>query len=235
MTELGFGEVVRKHRGQLRVAAIRTLLLPGAAGAYASTPDKAGIVIADDLDARILIRPASVTPTGGATLMGQWGASGNFSWRLVVTSGGTLRLQVSTTGSNSINFTSTVTLASAGLEASQTFWLRATMDRTDGSVKTGTLYWSRDGATWTQLGAAVTSANLTALFNSTSVLEVGADTAGTLQPFTGQVLKAEVRSGIDGAIVASPDFTRAGDAATFTDAQSNVWTINGTARLQQVA
>jgi hypothetical protein len=107
--------------------------------------------------------------------------------------------------------------------------VRVTLDVDNGAgghdVK---FYTSADyGVTWTQLGVTVTTAGTTSIYAGTAPLLVGA-TWSSLYLLPGRTLKAEVRNGIGGPIIASPDFT-APMGPRQRDAQGNIWTINGSA------
>lgn len=57
-------------------------------------------------------------------------------------------------------------------------------------------------------------------------------TTSSGQPFAGRVDRLEIRDGIDGQVVASPDFTvlSAGQRQFFDD-QGNLWMVEGTASI----
>lgn len=119
-------------------------------------------------------------------------------------------------------------------------WQRVTVDLDNGSGGyTVTFYYSDDdGATWTLLSEIVTSEGTLSIDATTFPLCVGGDAVaqdGSWPEMTrqaggwpaGLVLKVEVRSGIGGTVIASPDFTGApwtlGDSGPHDDAQSNEW------------
>lgn len=102
--------------------------------------------------------------------------------------------------------------------------VRATIRRSDGRVQFFTS--TDDGATWIQLGGDIT------------VFDTPTATAGPLavSEIPGTTRRAEVRDGIDGTIVASPDFSSTGDGWQIgddngtparNDAQGNPWTLEG--------
>jgi hypothetical protein len=91
---------------------------------------------------------------------------------------------------------------------------------------------------WTLIGTVITTSGTTSIFSSTARLEIGAgDNGGVIFTgggrFTGDVLKAEVRNGIDGTAVANPDFTAQTPGTTsFTDDAGRVWTVQSAAQIK---
>ncbi|MER7963612.1 hypothetical protein [Streptomyces ardesiacus] len=101
-----------------------------------------------------------------------------------------------------------------------------------------TFYWAKSIAgPWTQFGDVVSIRGLGAvtLHPTTSPVTVALTTTDpTLPPPTTpvfqRVAKAEVRNGVDGPIVAAPDFTgQAAGTTGFTDSAGRVWTLSGAA------
>ncbi|MGH9858302.1 MAG: DUF5005 domain-containing protein, partial [Acidobacteriota bacterium] len=77
--------------------------------------------------------------------------------------------------------------------------------------------------TWTQLGSTVVTAGTTSIFSGTAQLEVGSVASG-IESFQGSMFKIEVRNGINGTVVANPDFTvQAVDDREFADAAGRTW------------
>src|SRR5690606_28125049 len=65
----------------------------------------------------------------------------------------------------------------------------------------------------------------------TATLAIGAFNTGTV-PLDGVVHSVEVRDGIDGTLVANPDFAAQPHGTTqFTDGTGRVWTVRGNARI----
>lgn len=218
------------------------LVLPGTAGNYVSTPDSVLNSITGDIDIRVLAKMTDWTALSQA-LVGKFGASGQRSYVLRMASGtaGRLELVWSQDGSAGLTATSSSSVAFA---AASVGWVRATLDVDNGSGQNvTTFYTSSDGMTWTALGSAVTKTGVTNIFDGTKTLEIGSDTNGTTGLTNGTIYYAEVRSGIDGPVVAKFDasavvstgtrlpatvdtvFRNNGDQTDTTTA----WTINGSA------
>lgn len=202
---------------------------------YLSTPSSSSLDITTDLEVEWHGALNDWTPSGAKALVGRYVTSGNqLSWCLVVASSPAGRLQFyhSADGSTSSAPASTVapTVADGG-----TLGIKVTFDVDNGvGGRTTTFYTSTDeGATWTQLGDAVTTAGTTSIFNSSAIMEIGSIYTGTVYQLDGRVDRVVVRNGIGGPIIASPTFT-APKAPRFRDEQNNLWTINGSNYAWQV-
>lgn len=229
---VGFGSlVVSNTAGGAR--GVSRLVLDGSAGGYASAPDSAALSVTD-LDIRVKLSMVDWTPAGQVTILGKFVQSGNQrSFAATVEAGGTLRLYTSSDGTNAgvISASSTVGL---GLTDGVVKWLRWTLDVNDGAGnRVHRYYTSDDGITWTQLGATVTTAGTTSVFDSTAVLEVGGIDAGASQNPNATIYQAQVLSGIGGSVVASLDLSQAGkgETAFISPATGEKWTLAGTARI----
>lgn len=223
-----------KPRSYVEVTTARAgtfLNLTGASGTRASTPDHAMLDITGDIDLRADVTPADWTPAASETLVSKWTETGNQdAYMFQITSGGLLRLLTSPNGTQASAILTDSTVAITPPESGR-LALRVTLDVASGSDRVTKFY---TGPTvigpWTQLGATVTAAGTTSIFNSTAPLEVGASSVGTIERFTGQIHKVQVRDGIDGMMVANPDFTSQLDVGTtFTDDMDRVWTLHGAA------
>ncbi|MEU9888676.1 hypothetical protein [Sphaerisporangium sp. NPDC051011] len=205
----------------------------GAAGARASTPDAAAWRITGDLDIRVRLAMDNWAPGASQYFVGKIGPGGQASYGFRMGAGNSLSLRWSTDGTTVNNVGSTLT---TGFAAGTVHWVRATLDVDNGSSQTEIkFYTGLDGITWTQLGATATLAGVTTLFPGTVAPEVGGMGGGGGELLVGDVYYAEVRSGINGTVVAAPLFAGQAAAATaFTDAQGRAWTINSPAAIQAV-
>ncbi|MCA1572820.1 MAG: hypothetical protein LC798_21510 [Chloroflexi bacterium] len=110
--------------------------------------------------------------------------------------------------------------------------MRVTWRQSDGKVQ---FFTSTGGITWTQLGIDRTIA-IASIFSGTSILELGSQLAGTSNPLSGNLYRAQVRNGIDGTVVADYDPSLAvAPYATFTDSTGKVWTFNRSATGRKLA
>lgn len=205
---------------------------PGSNGNYASTPDSAAISIVADIDLRVKVAANDYTPAADNAPLSKWDATGNQrSYFLNITAAGLLQLNWSNDGIASIVKGSTVAIGATDARA---IWLRATLDVDNGAAGNDVRFYTSDDydpltntGTWNQLGATVTTAGVTSIFDSNAVLLVSGLNGGTANPFAGKVFYAEVRNGINGAIAASFDPRRATNgAASFVSLQGETWTIN---------
>lgn len=202
------------------------VFLPGTSGNYVSTPDAAALDIVGDIDIRARIAADDWTPAAEDYVIAKYTTTGNQrSYALTIDTTGVLVFRWSNDGTAALSASST---AATGFTDGTTHWIRATLDVDNGAAgKTVTFYTSEDGATWTQLGTAVTTGGTTSIFASTAVLEIGSSTGGTASLFAGKFFRGEVRSGVGGTAVASPIAVAA--SGTVTDATPRTWTLNGTA------
>lgn len=216
----------------------RSLRLSGGDGVYASAPDSAALSIVGDIDIRVQLAMDDWTPSTLKTIVAKWGAN-NRSYRLHVSTTGALQLSWSPDGQVGTVITKTSSVV-AGLSDGSIKWIRATLDVNNGAAGHSVdFYTSNDGVTWTPLGVTQTSAGITSIFDGTTSLQVGE--SFTTEDVVGNVFYAEVRNGINGTIVANPDFTsRPWDVgetggATGADSVGNTWTLNGAGAVIQRA
>ncbi|MER7833472.1 hypothetical protein [Streptomyces sp. NPDC095602] len=208
------------------------LRLDGATGSTATTPDHASLTITGDIDVRAEVDLDWYHPTANQGILGRWNPSGNQrGWMLRVyqqhaqfhwTSDGTMATQRG--------------IAAPLPALPRRAALRATLDIDNGAGgHTVTLYWapSLDGP-W-QVIASATDTGTTSIHASTAPLTIApsaADTTPPRRPMTGTGYRFQVRSGINGTVVATPDVRALADGAgQFTDAAGRLWTVNGGAAI----
>lgn len=200
------------------------LYMPGGPDNEASTPDSAALSITGDTDVRLEL--ALEYPAIAQSLCSKYEFTGNQrSWYLRIDDGGTLTFTWSADGTTTLSATST---AAVDVDSFERFAVRATIDVNNGAGGRTVTFYTSDSisGSWTMLGAAVTAAGTTSIFNSTAPVSVGE--AISMAPLQGYAYAFELRNGIGGSVVASPDFTAQDDQTTsFADAQGNTWTITG--------
>lgn len=211
---------------QIRVAVETgdVALYVAADGDTASTPDSASLSVPGDIDVRV---EAEVDWRGEAILAMKYVDSGNQrSWLLGIVSGFPFFVwspDGTAASEHDVAATQRVTPPGSGRMA-----VRATLDVNNGAGgHTVTFYTAPSiSGPWTQLGDPVTDSGTTSIYDSTAPVEVGWYPAGA------RIYAAEVRSGIGGTVVASPDFTAQTEGASgFSDAQGNTWTPQATAAI----
>jgi hypothetical protein len=204
------------------------LSLPGLSGHYASAPASSSLNVTSDLDIRWIGSVADwATLNRGATpqgLFSHYQSPNDRGWLLELRTNGMLRIWWAPLGNTGeINRSSTV---ATGFADGATGGVRVTIEASTGIVS---FYTSTDlGSTWDLLGTPVGSGGATSIFNNiNATIEVGTYNGGTGYPSTITVRSAELRDGIDGTVLASPDFT---EGTAGKDAQGNAWTVNGASR-----
>lgn len=200
------------------------------------TPDKAALDITGDIDVRVLVTP-TYTPNEPIMLAAKshvlTPAAGERSWWMAIMSDRTVVLQWSDNGTNEVNSTddsrSTARLPVETLR----LWVRATLDVDDGSSQhVITYYTSTDGDSWTQLGDALTFSGTTSIWDNSVDLHVGNDDS-SLWPYRGRIHAMQLYDGIDGTLVADPDFrAQSAGASSFSDGSGNTWSRTGTTSVQ---
>ncbi|MCI3271389.1 carbohydrate binding domain-containing protein [Streptomyces cylindrosporus] len=201
----------------------------------ATTPDLAALDITGDIDVRLDATLANWTGYTASIntvhLVGKLDFSaGTKSW-FVGTRDGLLYWEWSADGSNALSASSTAPppVASNGRQA-----VRVTMDVDNGaSGRTITFYTAPTmSGPWQQLGDTVVQAGTTSIFNSSTPLRIGQATGVNFTPPLGRFNSVQVRNGINGALVASPDFTvQAVGTTGFTDSAGRVWSLAGSASI----
>lgn len=203
----------------------RSLRLDGASGSYVSTPDSAPLSITGDIDLRAYVSFDDWTPTGDAFVIAKEQV-GLRSYCLGVDTTGALIARYSTDGTNAIENLST---AIPAFTNNTPYGIRYTRVSSSGVI---TFYTSIDGVTWTQLGATVAGTS-GSIHNNASAVELGSRAGGTADRLAGVIYWVQIRDGINGTVVGSPIFkvgsTSTIAASTMTDANANVWTLNGNA------
>jgi hypothetical protein len=199
--------------------------LNGVAGTYVSTPDSVAASITGDIDIRVKAALADWTPANYTGLVGKLITAGQYSYILYVDTGSTgkLLLQRSNDGTAVIQALSTV---ATGITDGATYWVRVTYASATGAV---TFYTSSDGATWTQLGAVVSTAVGT-IFNGTDIVTIGAQSAGSIS-VTGKIYQAQIYNGIDGTLAVDFDASRYAGGTTLPGSTGETWTLQGNAKI----
>lgn len=210
------------------------LSLPGAEGDRASTPDDAALDITGDLDIRIDATLGQWYRADAVELAGKFDiASGQKSWNLYLL-GDIIRFRWTEDGASNLTLSSTqpYRVPSSGRLA-----LRVTLDADDGFGGSAVTFYTAESMAgpWTQLGD-VRTYEATSVYAGTAPLHVGdvASTATDLgfHPADGKIHAFELRSGINGTVVASPDFTAQPLGTTsFVDSAGRTWTLEGDAEI----
>lgn len=199
-------------------------------GSHATCPDAAALDITGDLDVRVDV---DADQWHAGDLAAKYELDGDQrSWYFGVEDG---RLRLSWSPDGTIASRLTVLSTAMLPRARGRMAVRVALDVDDGSSGHVVTFYTADtiAGPWTQLGDPVTGTGTTSVHGGTAGLEVGGvddlDLAGSVfgvSAVEGRYLAFELRDGIDGTLVASPDFTaQTAGATSFDDAQGNTWTI----------
>jgi hypothetical protein len=191
----------------------------------ASTPDSANLSITGDIDIRLDIQPTSWAAAQG--LANKYLSTGNQrSWALWLNADSTLSFRWSADGSTTITKTST---AAVSPPASGRLAVRVTLDVDNGAAGNDVKFYTANtiSGSWSQLGATVTTAGTTSIFDSTASVEIGGSQGnGSANDLTGRLYAAQVYQGIAGTLRADVDFDdEEAGAASFVDGSGNTWTL----------
>jgi hypothetical protein len=230
-----YGQIGRNT--QLRVsvpAADKYLNLVGDPNSYVSTPDTAALDITGDIDIRAEIQPNWYGPDN-QMIIGKWETVGaQCAWFLKVYQG-VLNFQHSVTGSPTNAWSYTRSLQEIPARGA----VRVTLDVDNGAGGRTVRWYTAPSIAgpWTQLGPDTVLPGTVALVNTSAPLKIGPTDLTTAKParkpFIGRGFKFEVRAGINGTVVASPDFTaQSAGASSFTDSAGRVWTMAGGAEIR---
>jgi lysophospholipase L1-like esterase len=165
--------------------------------------DATPLHITEDIDLRIYCNADDWSGAANQCLIDKLGVGDERAFSFYLSTAGKPVFYWSPTGAAAA-LKSAVSTAAISADNGTDLWIRCTVDVDNGSSGyTVKFYTSTDGVTWFQLGSNVTAAGVTALHSNTQVVYFG---YGSLGKFYGKIYYAEIRNGIDGAVVASPDF-----------------------------
>ncbi len=196
-------------------------LVSGASEEQINTPDHADFAFAGDFDARFLVALDDWTPAVRNVIAAQFEPTGDQrGWGLVVLTTGQLQFLFSPDGAN-LEFVSNGS-ALSGVVNGEAKWLRVTYTSATGAVE---FFTSDDGSSWTSVGSNTVSSG--GVFDSNDHVVLSED--GSSDGIDGKFLAAEFRDGIDGTIIADPDFRTADQTSdgglTFVDSSGKTWTL----------
>jgi hypothetical protein len=215
----------------LGVVGAGGLVLDGT-GDFASTPDSSAWTASGFYEVAVRVELPDYSGASEQHLIGPFTTGGNQrAWQLALTTTGLLRLRVSGDGiANTVSVT-----GNPALTDGVGFWLGFAYHTASGVwalyrhayQETRPILWDN----WTTVATGLAAA--TVPFDSTGPLTLGSN--GVSQNVTGTIFAAEVF--VDGVRIASPNFSPTGNppavagAATYTDAEDNIWTLAGNAAI----
>jgi len=212
------------YQSHARAAVDAYLFLDGTSGNYASTPDSAAASVTGDIDIVCRCALADWTPAATSAIVSKWHVSAKRSYEFAVVTSGSLRLRISTVGSDTVTVGSST--VATGFANGSTHWVRVTRESGSGSVK---YYTSEDGIDWTQLGSTRTSTP-SGIFDSPAAVCLGKLESGTPtnSDMAGRIYYAEIRPTIGGSgvVVFDAADAAAGGVSTITSGVTGeVYTI----------
>ena len=221
--------------------SITYLLLSGASGTYASTPDAAALDIIGDIEIIVYVAADDNTPGTINTIVSKWVTTGNQrSFLVQILTNGILAISTSSAGTAGSIMVTGSTIA-PGFTNGVGYWVKINVDVDNGAGgNTVTFSTSTNPVTTTpasiifeQLGDPVINAGTTSIFNSNSALEIGAHSTGTAARFSGKIDRVLMYSGIGGTLAA--DFNAndgtVGGTSFAASATGETYTLNGAAAI----
>lgn len=215
------------------VATPSYITFPGVVGNYLSVTDAASVDVAGDITLIAHLAPIDWAQSGNPKLIAKRSSTTTSSYRLYLNAGKpAIAVSPDGTDTNQRVFLATVAV---GYATGTWKYVAATLDVDNGAAGASARFWTSDDlVAWTQLGATVTSAGITSIFNSTSAVEIGSDLIGTAGQWAGQIDRVIVANGIGAAGI--PGGTTVLDvnagpitdpsAATFTATTGQTVTVN---------
>ena len=156
-------------------------------------------------------------------------ADPNRAWAFYITPAGLVAFKWYSTGlaASSITVTSTT---NPGFVSGKTYWLRATLTVNNGAAGNDVrFYFSNNQPTeptaWTQIGATVTTAGVTAMVAVTAGINMGGNASGNM---TGRIFRFILRNSIGGTVVADANYSiQKPGIPGFTEDSATANTIGG--------
>jgi hypothetical protein len=210
------------------------LTLTGSGDSYASAPTPSGT---PPVDLELVIqagRDDGWRPDAEETLASHYLTTGEQrAWRFSLQNDGRVEFAWSEDGTSTLEFATSTD--NVPVDPFGNAWVRVRFTA-DSAGAWLVEFASRDdeSSPWAALGEPVIGAVPRPLFNSTADYLVGAYMSGSgpLNRWTGRVYSAQFRSGPDGELMLSPDFSNHLDGtADFEDGQGNPWTVHSPARI----
>lgn len=221
----------------------RYLALTGAASGKASTTDKASLDIVGDIAGAVQFRSPVRTPSDaliGYEVVAKWGAAGNRSWRLLLSSNGAPIWYWSTDGTAISALFARLSIPRPDAGPLTLGWEHVVSSGGNNILTwyccRGTIATLIANKTAYLMGDPVTTVGTTSIFSGTGLVEIGDLANSTFAAYPGGIDAFFLRSGSldSGTIAANPDFTTQTVATgSFADTAPapNTWTITAPATI----
>lgn len=212
------------------------VVIADGSGRTVSTPDTGVLDITGDIDIRWDGMLTDWTPGVQQYLVAKYTAVGDQRSYALTVLNGRARLVWSTNGTSGGVLSVESTQELKPHPTTGRLAVRATLDVNVGGTSRRTTFYTADSISgpWSQLGSAILETGTTSIFSSTTPLTVSV--ADDAEQLVGTVYGIRVRNGIDGTLVANPDFTgQPVGSASFADSSGRTWTFNGGTSVQQTA
>lgn len=206
------------------------LLLTGAAGGYASTPDSVLSSITLGIDIRAYVAATDWNVATRSVIVSKWLAAGNQRSYAFYIRADFIGLEWSTNGTAVT--TAETSIGGEGFADGSSYWIRAAMQNDNGAgANVTTFYRSVDGVTWTVIGLKGL-AGVTSIFDSTTEVEIGAQDAGAAANWSGKIYSATIRKfGLGTAVSFDANDGLIASTSFVSAATGETYTVNGSASI----
>lgn len=211
---------------------------------WAATPDHVDLGV-PNLDLRVLCQPDAWAagvfwslPTVRLFspvqhLLTRWGNNGERSFSVGVFGAGWPFVESTTDGTGATQLLGELSQLFAG---HRPVWFGLTFEVDDGAGNRVARAWRHEDPdppadifTWELIGTQTTTGT-TSIFDGSTGLQLGA--RNSVPTFAGRILRAQMRSDINGTLIADPDFTvQQPGTLAFADSTGKLWTLNGGASI----
>lgn len=209
-------------------------LFDGAGGSNVASGDNPDFDILGDIDLRADASLDDWFDVTTQALVGKDVITGNQRSYALFMNSGLVQIRWSTDGTAA---GTTLISSTEQVQGFDRLTVRATLDVDDGSGNNVATFYTGPSVEgpFTQLGDPVVTAGVTSIFNSTSQMEIGSVNQGGAFQVEGVIHHVQVYDGIDGTLVADPDFTQQPEGTTlFFDSTVHQWQFNGTTQIIQL-
>jgi hypothetical protein len=205
------------------------LLLDGASGTFASTPDSAANSVTGNLHIFARVAADDWTPATLRTIAAKRnGGAGNTSYALRLDLSGKLTLYWVSPSAPTTFIVRSSTIAVPVVDGAYAD-VEATLDVDNGASGHDVKFFVNGD----QLGDTITTAGVTSIIDRDLALQIGAIDNGASELWKGKIARVAIRNGINGPLAAVFDASDGKhQAATFVSSETGeTWTLNGNAQL----
>jgi hypothetical protein len=204
-------------------------IFPGASGNYMTLPSATGLNVTDDFEVVMRLQPTNWSSTALSRPFARYSSGTNNQCFAIQLNGRYLGVLLVPAGAGFVSLQATT---SVPYTANERAWIKLTRRSSDGRLQ---FFYAADAATepssWTQIGTDVTGP-VGPLNATTAPLMIGGYWTTGDNPFNGRILRAILRNGIGGTVVADVNESNAalGGLTSFTATTGGTVTVTQSTR-----